>query len=46
MTSPGGGFGDPRKRERASVLRDLAEGHISLKAAPEIYGLDVDAEDA
>lgn len=36
----GGGYGDPKRRERASVLRDLREERISRSAAIEIYGLD------
>ena len=40
MRTPGGaGFGDPRKRDRAIVRADLAEGLISEKAAREVYGL-------
>jgi N-methylhydantoinase B len=37
----GGGFGDPRSRERARVERDLRDGYISADAARSIYGLDV-----
>jgi len=36
----GGGFGDPKQRERTLVIRDLQEGRISYKAAVEIYGLN------
>jgi N-methylhydantoinase B len=39
-TGGGGGWGDPRKRDRAAVRRDLALGKIGPKAAREIYGLD------
>lgn len=39
-TTGGGGWGDPRKRGRDAVRRDLALGKISLKAARETYGLD------
>jgi N-methylhydantoinase B len=35
----GGGFGDPRRRERAAVRADLEAGLISDKAAREVYGL-------
>jgi N-methylhydantoinase B len=35
----GGGFGNPKKRSRAAVLRDLRLGYISLKAAQSDYGV-------
>ena len=35
----GGGYGDPRTRERAAVERDLLEGKISAQAARTTYGL-------
>jgi N-methylhydantoinase B len=41
VASAGGGCGDPRKRDRALVLRDLREERISRHAAVEIYGLDL-----
>ena len=37
----GGGFGDPRQRERARIERDLRDGYISMDAARGIYGLDI-----
>ena len=33
----GGGFGDPRRRNSASLARDLADGHVSPAAADD-YG--------
>jgi N-methylhydantoinase B len=36
----GGGYGDPRARDRALVEKDLREDRISLEAAVDIYGLD------
>lgn len=36
-TSGGGGFGDPAKRDRKAVARDVAEGFVSEKAAKEVY---------
>ena len=36
----GGGWGDPRKRNRAAVLRDVRDGIVSAEAAREIYGVD------
>jgi N-methylhydantoinase B len=41
VAAAGGGYGDPKKRDRASVLCDLKEERISVKAAVEIYGLDL-----
>ena len=39
QTPGGGGWGNPRDRERERVLEDLREGYISEKVAKEIYGL-------
>jgi N-methylhydantoinase B len=39
-TPGGGGYGDPTKRERPAVQRDIDNGKISGKAAREVYGLD------
>ena len=40
VVTPGaGGYGDPRKRERALVRRDRREGKISAEAARDKYGL-------
>ncbi|MBI1778105.1 MAG: hydantoinase B/oxoprolinase family protein [Proteobacteria bacterium] len=39
VAASGGGFGDPKKRDRKLVLRDLREERISQRAAVEIYGL-------
>lgn len=36
----GGGYGDPRKRSRESVLSDLRHGYISAAAARSIYGVE------
>lgn len=41
VASSGGGYGDPKERDRDLVRRDLKEGRISKTAAREIYGLDV-----
>jgi 5-oxoprolinase (ATP-hydrolysing)/N-methylhydantoinase B len=35
----GGGYGDPMRRDRARVLRDVAEGFVSAEAARDVYGL-------
>ncbi len=43
----GGGWGDPKKRDRALVRRDLRDGVISADAARRIYGLrDLDQVDS
>ena len=36
----GGGFGDPRERDRERMLQDLAEGYITREAARDVYGFD------
>lgn len=46
LTVPGGGgFGDPRERERERVLEDVALGLVSAEAAREVYG-QADVPDA
>ena len=35
----GGGYGDPREREREAVREDVATGLVSERVAKEIYGL-------
>lgn len=40
VAASGGGFGDPKRRDRDLVRKDLREGRISEKAAREIYGLE------
>ncbi|GHD12222.1 hydantoinase B/oxoprolinase family protein [Tianweitania populi] len=41
VAASGGGYGDPKERDRELVRRDLKEERISEKAAREIYGLDI-----
>lgn len=42
VVTPGaGGYGDPRERDRSSVLRDLLEERISKESAMKDYGLDL-----
>lgn len=36
----GGGYGDPRLRDRDSVRADLRDGYITAEAARTIYGLE------
>ncbi|MGH8432432.1 MAG: hydantoinase B/oxoprolinase family protein, partial [Solimonas sp.] len=34
----GGGFGDPKQRDRSALASDLAEGLVTAEAARQIYG--------
>ena len=34
----GGGYGDPKKRDRAAIERDIAEGAVTPEAAAKDYG--------
>jgi N-methylhydantoinase B len=36
----GGGYGDPRSRDRDAIAKDLREGRISIEAARRDYGFD------
>ena len=38
----GGGFGDPKKRDRAAVKRDVKLGLVSEEQAKAVYGVDGD----
>jgi N-methylhydantoinase B/oxoprolinase/acetone carboxylase alpha subunit len=38
----GGGYGDPRERDRERVRRDIEEGFVSPRAAAEFYGYDTE----
>ncbi len=40
----GGGYGDPLERNPESVLRDVLDGRVSLKAAVDDYGVIIDEE--
>ncbi len=33
----GGGYGEPRKRQRAAIARDIAEGYVTEAAAARDY---------
>jgi N-methylhydantoinase B len=39
QSAGGGGYGDPGKRDRAALERDLAEGYVSAASAERDYGL-------
>ncbi|MDA0998480.1 MAG: hydantoinase B/oxoprolinase family protein, partial [Proteobacteria bacterium] len=44
-SSPGGGgFGDPRRRDPARVLRDRRDGLISDETVREVYGVALSAD--
>jgi N-methylhydantoinase B len=36
----GGGYGDPKKRDRAAIAADIAEGYVTPEAAARDYGED------
>jgi len=38
-TPGGGGWGDPRDRDREAVVRDVRDGVISVEAAARDYGV-------
>ena len=38
QSAGGGGYGDPRQRDRAALKRDIAEGYVSKEAAVKDYG--------
>jgi N-methylhydantoinase B len=42
-TGGGGGYGDPARRDRKAVRRDVAEGKVSERAARDVYRLDARA---
>jgi N-methylhydantoinase B len=41
-TAGGGGYGDPRRRDRELVLADVRNGYVSSEAAARDYGLTLD----
>jgi N-methylhydantoinase B len=42
--SGGGGFGDPRERDRTVIMEDVQDGYISAKSADSLYGLRRDGQ--
>jgi N-methylhydantoinase B len=38
----GGGFGEPRERDREAVLQDVLDEKVSAAAARALYGVDVE----
>ena len=41
-TSGGGGFGDPRRRDRSRLAEDIADGFVSSERAREHYGISTE----
>ena len=41
----GGGYGDPRQRDREAVLADVRNGLVSPEQARELYGVDPNLHD-
>ena len=39
-TAGGGGWGDPRLRDRSEIAGDVAKGYVSAEAARRDYGYD------
>jgi N-methylhydantoinase B len=44
-TAGGGGYGNPRERDPASIEQEHRDGLISTRATREVYGLDVKSDD-
>jgi N-methylhydantoinase B len=44
FTSAGGGYGPPGEREPERVLADVIDGHLTIAAAREQYGVVIDAD--
>lgn len=40
-TGGGGGFGNPKNRDKSSVQHDVDQGYVSAKAAKQLYGADI-----
>ena len=38
QSAGGGGYGDPRERDRDALQRDIAEGYVTKDAAAKDYG--------
>ena len=38
QSAGGGGYGDPKKRDAAALMRDIAEGYVSAASAAHDYG--------
>ena len=40
QSAGGGGYGDPKARDRALIERDLRDGYVSVERAREVYGYE------
>ncbi|MBT4043539.1 MAG: hydantoinase B/oxoprolinase family protein, partial [Rhodospirillaceae bacterium] len=40
----GGGWGQPKQRDPARVLRDVRDGVVSIEAAESVYGVILDGD--
>jgi N-methylhydantoinase B len=40
QTGGGGGYGDPRRRDRERLRTDVARGYVSADSARAVYGLE------
>jgi N-methylhydantoinase B len=38
QSAAGGGFGDPHRRDRVALERDITEGYVTVEAAHKDYG--------
>lgn len=41
VTGNGGGYGDPKKRDRRAIERDIRNGFITLERAKEVFGVSL-----
>ncbi len=46
LTNGGGGWGDPFRRDPARVLRDVADGYVSIAGAARDYGVAITGDPA
>lgn len=46
VTGNGGGWGEPRQRERELVRDDVRDGYITVETAREVYGVNVERDNA
>jgi N-methylhydantoinase B len=44
LSPGGGGYGDPKTRDPARVLRDVRDGVVSREAAERDYGVAITAD--
>ena len=40
----GGGYGPPEERDPRRVLEDVRQGRVSVQAAREVYGVEIDED--